>query len=252
MFSFDFQLTTGDQNIGTVYLPNEHATNLPVIIYCHGWGGNRQLSSAAAAMRNEAMQKNFAFVAFDFYGCGETGGDYSLMRYGRWKDNFAEIFAWCINQSFADKNRIGCYSVSSGTMTALRFAAENHDIAFVISVATAISLVWLAKTLAEHAAELLAGEKYEFLGTAFGMEFFADTVGNSPMYTMTEIACPVLFLQGGDDNPWRCADARLGYDLMKRKNLPVTHIEIPGGNHGLDNVVDQATRHTFDWLATIL
>jgi len=69
---------------------------------------------------------------------------------------------------------------------------------------------------------------------------------------MIEIQCPVLFLQGGDDNPWRCADARLGYDLMKRNGLPATHIEIPGGDHGLDNVFEQAVCHSFDWLTTIL
>ena len=62
MFSFDFQLTTGDKNIGTVYLPHEHATNLPVIIYCHGWGGSRYLGLTVAALRE---QMNCALVAFD-------------------------------------------------------------------------------------------------------------------------------------------------------------------------------------------
>jgi hypothetical protein len=36
--SYDITLITGDKNVGTVYLPSENATNIPVIIYCHGWG----------------------------------------------------------------------------------------------------------------------------------------------------------------------------------------------------------------------
>jgi len=252
MFSFDFQLTTGDQNKGTVYLPNEHATNLPVVIYCHGWGGSRHLGPAESALRDQAMKSNYALVAFDFYACGETGGDYRLMRYGRWKDNLAEVFAWCAVQPFANKTKIGCYSCSSGSMAALRFAAENHNIAFVISVGTAIHLVGVAKTLADHAAGLLVGEQHEFLGTTFGMDFFVDTVGNAPVHNLHNIQCPVLFLQGGNDSPWRCADARLGHDIMKRKNLPATYIEILGGNHGLENVPDEAVCHTFAWLSAVI
>jgi len=252
MFSLEFQLATGDKNIGTVYLPDEHATGLPVMIYCYGWGGNRTLTwPGEDVLRDSAVANGYAFVAFDFYARGDTGGDPSLMSYGRWKNNLADVFAWCATQPFADKNKIGCYSSSSGSMAALRFGTENHDIAFIISVGTAIHLIGLAKTLADHAAGLLAGEQHEFCGTPFGIGFFVDAVGNAPIHKMEHIQCPVLFLQGGNDSPFRCADAKMGYDLMKRKNLSATYIEIPGGDHGLENVFEEAMRHTFGWLSAI-
>jgi len=47
MFSYDFQIAAGDKNTGTVYLPRESSTNLPVIIYCHGWGGSRRPCAVA-------------------------------------------------------------------------------------------------------------------------------------------------------------------------------------------------------------
>jgi len=257
MFSYDFQIAAGDKNTGTVYLPHEHSTNLPVIIYCHGWGGSRRLCAVAEKLLAQAAELNFALVAFDFFACGDTGGDYGLMTYGRWKNNLADIFSWCSNQSFADPNKIGCYSVSSGTTAALRFAAENSKVAFVISVATAISShIGMnqggpAKIFADHAGELLAGGKKELFGTMFGAEFFIDNISNAPVHGMGKIQCPVLFLQGQSDGVSRRTDAFMGYELMKQNKLPATYFEIPGGNHGLDNVADEAADHILNWLSAI-
>jgi len=35
-------------------------------------------------------------------------------------------------------------------------------------------------------------------------------------------------------------------------NLPATHIELNGGTHELDNIVDVAISHVFDWLLPIV
>ena len=253
MQTISFRLETGDKNYGEVYLPDAFSGKLPVMIYCYGWGGNRQLTwPGEDVQRDRAVAANFAFVAFDFFARGDTGGDPGLVTYGRWKDNIADVFDWCAKQPFADKKKIGCYASSSGSMAALRFAAENPDIAFIISVGTAINLLWMAKVLADNAAALVAGEKREFLGQNFGIEFFVDGISHAPCYTMNQIQCPVLFLQGLADNPHRRNDARLGYDLMRQKNLPATYIEFPGGTHGLENVIDEAMDHTFSWLSTIM
>jgi len=260
MQTIAFRLETGDKNYGEVYLPDNFTGKLPVIIYCHGWGGNRQLGPMAKVLRDRAMQLNYAFVAFDFFGCGETGGNYSFMTYTRWKENLSEIFAWCEAQPFADKNKIGCYSVSSGTTAALRFGAESHRLAFIVSVATAISIhIGMqpqggpANILANHANELLAGEKIELFGTMFGLDFFVDTVSRAPVHTIKEIQCPVLFLQGLQDNAFRCSDARLAYDIMRRAGLPGKLIEYSEGGHGLDEngVAEQATEDLFRWLTDI-
>jgi len=258
MFKQDFQLSGGDKNKGTVYLPNEESKNIPVIIYCHGWGGNRQHYGVTEKLCEKAILSNIAFVAFDFYGCGETGGDYNLMTYARWKNNLSDIFSWCAAQPFANANKIGCYSLSSGTVAALRFAAEDHRVAFIISVATAISLnIGLhdggpAKIFADNCKELLSGGQKEFFGFKFGSDFYIDTISNAPIHTIKNIKCPVLFLQGKKDNPFRCADAKMAYQLMAYDGLPVSHIEIDEGDHGLTNVVDEAIEHIFNWIPPLL
>ncbi|MHB1153515.1 MAG: alpha/beta hydrolase family protein [Eubacteriales bacterium] len=248
---YNFNLSVGDKNVGTVYLPDENCIKLPVIIYCHGWGGNRSLPAAL----NWSLEEKVAIVTFDFYGCGDTGGNYNQMTYRRWKENLYDIITWVSEQRFADIARIGCYVFSSGSTAALRLAAEDNRIRFIISVGTCISAhIGMSnggpgKLLADNFEELQSGGTATIFGVDFPLDFFRDTVSNAPIQTIKNIKCPTLFLQGTADNVYRCADARMAYDLMRYENNPTELVEINGGNHGLDNVADEASKVIMNWLA---
>ncbi|GHV06651.1 hypothetical protein FACS1894217_05760 [Clostridia bacterium] len=258
MFSYNFTLTTGDKNIGTVYLPAENTVNIPVIIYCHGWGGNRKLWTPTEKLCEIAVNKNIALVTFDFFGCGETGGDSSKITYARWKNNLAEIISWVVDQTFSDKNKIGIYAFSSGSTAALRLATEDKRIAFIVSVGTCISThIGMgkggpAKLFADNLGTLISGGIVNILSADFDINFYLDTISNAPIHTIDKIRCPVLFLQGTADNVFRCSDAKMAYEIMKQSNLAATHIEIKGGKHELDNVIKEAMNAVFDWLIPIL
>ena len=60
MLTFDFKLDTRDKNVGTVYLPSKNAVDTPVIIYCHGWGGNRSLYPTAEALCDKAIKEGMS------------------------------------------------------------------------------------------------------------------------------------------------------------------------------------------------
>jgi len=258
MYKFDFALSVGDRNIGTVYLPGEHAVNVPVIIYCHGWGSNRTLGDPIKEICKRAMSENVAIVTVDFFGCGDTGGNYSQMTYTRWKNNLSDTLSWIISQPFANKDEIGCCAFSSGSTAALRLATEDMRLAFVISIGTCISAhIGMngggpSKILADDLDKLLQGDTSKLFGVDFGMGFYLDTVSKAPIHTMDRIKCPVLFLQGMDDNPFRCADAKMGYDLSKNNHPQTAYISVENGNHGLDNMPEVATEIIFNWLIPVI
>ena len=261
MFTYSFKLPSSDHNVGTVYLPNESAVNIPVIIYCHGWGGSRQLWTPTQMLCDRAMKERIALVTFDFFGCGDTGGDYSQMTYTRWKDNLSEIVSWVMAQPFSNRNKIGCYAFSSGSTAALRLAAEDTRLAFIVSVGTCISThIGMnsggpAKLLADDIESLLSGGKTNIFGVDFGINFYIDTVSKAPIHFMDRIKCPILFLQGTADNPYRCADAKMAYDLMLKNNDSVsktTYFSLEGGTHELDNMAEDAINMLFEWLIPII
>jgi len=258
LHTFQFSLNNPDKNVGTVYLPTSDCLNIPVIIYCHGWGGSRQLNpSTNLLMQKVTSSRKAGFVTFDFFGCGETGGDYTQMTYSRWKDNLSDIVDWVTKQSWANKERIGFFAISSGTTAALRLAMECKGLAFIISVATCISThIGMStggpgKIFADHIESLMNGGTAELFGVSFGIDFFKDTISNAPIMRMNDIKCPVFFLQGEADNPFRRSDAKMGFEFMQKTNQPAKYKEIKGGDHALDNRPEECVASVMNWLGEI-
>jgi dipeptidyl aminopeptidase/acylaminoacyl peptidase len=265
MQTIPFRLATGDQNYGEVYLPDEFAGKLPVMIHCHGGGmgacGN--LGGMRMLMGDVGLEKGMATVMFDCYAAGQTGGDYGKMTYARWVQNLNDVIDWLAAQDYIDPARICVVGSSCGSTVALRAAAEfPAKLRCVCCIATCATVhigMWgqggAAKCFVDNLEPLLAGERRMLFGVDFEKEFFLDDISNAPVHALLEqkVTCPVLFLQGLKDNAFRCADARLSYDLMRRKGLPGTLIEYAEGGHGLDEagVAEQAVEDFYAWLNDI-
>ncbi|MFZ3386797.1 MAG: CocE/NonD family hydrolase [Candidatus Hydromicrobium sp.] len=256
MNKYDFKLENGDNNSGTVYLPDFFDRKVPVVIYCHGWGGNRALNPSTQSLCSALLDSSAAMVTFDFWGCGDTGGSYNQMSYGRWTSNLKDVFEWVSQQEWADRQKIGCFSISSGTIAALRLAENCSEIAFVVSVATCLGLFIAmpdgpGRVLVEHWDTLVKGGMAEVFGVPFSIDFFKDFIGKAPAYNLKTISCPVFFLQGAADTVWRRSDAWIGFQVMQKNGLAVKYLEIEGGDHGLDNVPEQSAQEVINWLKEI-
>ncbi len=255
MRSERFILEAGDRNAGEVFLPDEVGGRVPVVVYCHGWSSNRVLGLSTQALRDRCLEESMALVSFDFFGCGETGGDYAQMTYGRWTDNLDAVCDWVMTREWADPAKIGCFGISSGTTPSLRLAARGR-LAFVVSVATCLGLFihmpgGPGRVLVENWESLVGGGTATFSKMQFGLEFFRDFVGRAPVYELQSINCPVFFLRGKKDNPWRRADAWLGSEVMSRHGLRAKHLELENGGHDLAEVPDQCAAEVMQWLREI-
>jgi pimeloyl-ACP methyl ester carboxylesterase len=251
-----FVLPAGDHNVGDVHLPDGGSGRRPVIIYCHGWNGSKEARPTTRALLDRCLPAGLSMVSFDFFGCGATEGDYRKMTYARWMSNLEGVVDWVAAQEWADPSRIGCFAVSSGTTAALRLAAASKKVAFVISVATALGLFMdmpngPGRTLVEHWDTLNGGGCATVFGTEFPLEFFRDFISRAPAYDLPHVTCPVFFLQGKLDNPWRRADAWLGFKVLEASGLPVKHVELDNGGHGLDEVPDLCAEEVMGWLREI-
>jgi len=259
--TIDFRLAVGDQNYGTAYVPDSPGGRVPVILHCHGGGMGccGDLGGARLIMRDRALELGAAFVTFDCFAGGKTGGDYGKMTYARWVQNASDVFDWIEAQPFADPSRMGVLGYSCGSTVGLRLAAQDARVRFLCCVGACVTVHvgmgqgGAAKRFGENLDALLTGERRNLFGVDFEKDFFLDDMCNAPVHALHEgkVTCPTLFLQGLDDNAYRCSDARLGYDLMRRKGLPAKLIEYPGGDHGLDNFAVQAADDLFGWLEEI-
>lgn len=249
-----FRLDGGDRNVGVAYVPETLSASAPVAVYCHGYGATKDVNPFTEELLRRGEEEGLAVVLFDLFGGGETGGSMGAMTYGRWAANTGDVVAWVAVQDWADADRIGAIGVSSGSPAALRCALDHAELAFVVSIATCISVhVGMpdsspARVLAADLETLVAGGRATYFGNEVDLAFFRDYIGGAPVYRLPDLTCPVLFLQGADDNLWRRNDARLGYEGMLAAGLPARYVEIEGGDHGLDAGREVAVDALVAWL----
>jgi pimeloyl-ACP methyl ester carboxylesterase len=256
MHQFDFSINAHDHLVGTAYLPAVGLENIPVLVYCHGWGGTRVLPKPQSALLQKAIRLKIAVLSFDFFGCGDSGGDFSLASYGRWTQNLEDVVDWTAAQSWANPKSIGCWGVSSGTTPCIRLSESTSKLAFVISTATCLGLFvnmlnGPTKVFIENWEGLRSGGTAQVFGVNFPIGFFDDFIRNAPVYSLDKVKCPVFFLQGGLDNVWRKTDSLIGFETMQRYGLPVKHVLIEDGGHGLDEVPEKSANEVMTWLREI-
>lgn len=224
--------------------PAGEASGFPTMIWCHGWKGDRSLSCFSEKLCRRVVERGIAFVTFDFFGCGETGGDYSDMTYRRWRDNPAEVLAWTAAQDFSDETRIGCAAFSPGSTAALRLAAGPNGLAYLVSVGTCASA---HIGMAGGGPGLVLAAEYKALSRGGKAACSASICGLSSFSIPSETRPFVGSVRSAACSFYR-TDARLAYDVMRRCGLQAEYFEPPEGEHGLDNVADEAVERVFSWL----
>ena len=149
-----FSLDGGDRNVGVIYLPEDRDGPLAVLVIAHDWGASRAFTPFTGALCAAAVGAGMAVVAFDFFGCGETGGDFASMTYGRWAANLRDVCLYIEAQEWAASGKIGAVGTSSGSVAVLRCAIGLYPLAFAVSVATCLGPYI---HMPEGPAKLLAG-----------------------------------------------------------------------------------------------
>jgi len=250
------RLPSGDRVDLCVYRADREEGRSPVIIFSPGFGGTKEIGGSALKVCEEATGAGMVFISFSPFSFGATEGADGDFTYGRWSTNIEEILRWVRAQPWADPGRIGCFAISSGTTAAIRYAQRSDDLRFVISVATCISIHvgmsdsphrrFLSEALARGSDEVPP-----YFGKTVGRAFYVDAETGAPVFDMPKTRCPVFFLQGADDNPWRRSDAWMGWQVMLHAGLPVKYKEVPGGDHGLDNRADLCAEEILGWLREI-
>ncbi len=256
-----FKLNYGDKNFCRLYLPYKNAKNIPVIIYCHGWttpiiGGGRIISGAPKAVRDLAIKNGMAFISFDQFGEYRTWGDNRYFTHERWGEGVKNVYDYIVNSGLSKSNLIGCFGISSGTTAAFRMEQKYQQLAFNVSVATAISNNIInvggpRQFYLDNKQLLDSGGLVKYCGKKISKLFFEDDDKNLCIEHMEKVKCPTLFLQGGLDNDRRKQDAIDGFNMLKAQNVYVEYCLIEGG-HCLEQKADICAEKTIEFIKKVL
>jgi len=127
------ELMIGQKLIRGVVRAPEGKGPFPTVIFYHGFTVDRVgMMRLHELFARECVKAGFACVRFDFYGLGESEGDFNEMTISGEIDEALAIFKWTIGQEFADSDRIIISGHSMGGMIATVVAASVQPKALLI------------------------------------------------------------------------------------------------------------------------
>jgi pimeloyl-ACP methyl ester carboxylesterase len=127
------ELSINDKLIrGVVRTPDGNGP-FPTVVFFHGFTVDHiGLMRLHELWARRCVNEGFAIVRFDFYGCGESDGDFSEMRFPDEIEQAKEIYRWTKIQSFCDSDKMFLSGHSLGGAIASVIAPELDPLGLIL------------------------------------------------------------------------------------------------------------------------
>jgi len=113
---------------GMLHLPEGVSEKVPMVVMFHGFTGNKVESHFIFVKMSRALEKvGIGSVRFDFYGSGESDGDFSEMTFSGELEDARQILDFVKRQPTTDVERIGLLGLSMGGAIAGIIARERKE-----------------------------------------------------------------------------------------------------------------------------
>ena len=117
---------------GVVTLPDTHEP-VPFVLNLHGFSGSASGHKYLHThMARTLAAQGIGCARFDFYGCGESDGEFSDMTFDGLYWDAADLYAWVCNQPYADGSRDFLSGQSMGGYVAASVAPQLQPYGLIL------------------------------------------------------------------------------------------------------------------------
>lgn len=112
----------------------------PIAILCHGFGGNKE-AELLVGIAKKLQANGVAAICFDFYGHGESDGEFVNMTVPKEIDDAKCVYRYAMNLQYVDTTKIGIAGHSQGgVVTGMAAGDLSQRISAVVLLAPAAVL----------------------------------------------------------------------------------------------------------------
>jgi len=191
---------------GMMHLPDGIQGKVPMVAIFHGFTGNKMEPHFIFVKLSRQLEKvGIGSIRFDFYGSGESDGDFSEMTFSGELEDARQIIKFIKNEPMADVENIGILGLSMGGAVAGVIASElKEEIKFLVLWAPAFNMPELILEQSKSADEKMLGmlEREGIIdigGLALSKEFIDDLIKLNIFELSKGYDKPVLIVHGTED-----------------------------------------------------
>lgn len=104
--------------------PNDTA-NYPLVVLCHGHGGNKDENIGFPAVAHALAESGIASIRMDYPGCGESTEDFTQNVLSNMKEDTLNAVQYALENYPVQKDKVGIFGYSMGGRIALELLAEQ-------------------------------------------------------------------------------------------------------------------------------
>jgi len=226
-----FKNEKGEELFGILTLP-EGKGKFPAVIMVHGFAKTKSERKFVELARELAKNK-IASLRFDFSGCGDSEGKFEEMRISKQVEELNIAFQQLIKEKRIDKERIGIFAHSLGTLVACLFQIKYQKAKTLILAAPALNQERLIKRWYKK-SEIEKWKKQGYLDTEkfrIGIGYLEEAADYTQI--LPEIEIPTLILHGekDEDIPEKIAKEAFSKIGTREKEMKI----IRGTDHHFEN-----------------
>ncbi len=216
-----------------------------IVIMCHGFTGNKSESKRlfVEAARDFAS-RGFNALRFDFYGSGDSEGDFKDFLVSHNIANLSDAIGWAQNQGYEKMAALG---LSLGAATAI-LTVRHLPVDALITWSAVPDMNPLYKNLVDDLIDNgKDNEPYEYDGWPLSRDFFGDAAQYDIQADLATLTMPKCMMQGTADHPLFVDGFA---DFQKIVLPPADFMEFPDAGHTFQTPAHrrQVIKQTTRWL----
>lgn len=199
----------------------------PIMVLCHGFNSNKN-ASTLIVLQSILNEKNIATFRFDFFGHGESGGNFEDLTQSESVDDALQAIKFVKGLGY---KKIGLFGSSFGGLAVIMAASQTKDIYLLALKAPVSSYFEFTEYKYQKLLDEWKEKGYAFReGKKLNYTFYEDIKNNIAYDVAYKIKAPVLIVHGDSD-----ADVPIEQSKKLSKLISNCQLKIIGGaSHRFD------------------
>lgn len=226
----------------TIVTPAEESgKEVPLVIFAHGFMGNRNESGSFTEVAEGLAEKGIASIRLDFPGCNESEESFLYYTLDNMQNDMKSVLAYAESEMKIDKNKIGLLGYSMGGRVST-LCLDKMKINTLVLWAPAVSdgldaasFLGSEDVLNQKISESENGVsmlKIADVDLEVSTDFLVQFKNTKPTASLKKFKGNVFFIIGGSDETIVSSITDKGVAAASNTNI-TTVLEIPRAGHGL-------------------